>query len=416
MDNVYDIKRKKNLNFILPLKDVIGDNEYVVNSSVLIVIHLFYIEKVEKYLEYVRDIPDYIDIFFVTSSVQVKAKVSDCMNALNRNYRVIEKKNRGRDISAFLVACRKEILGYKYVCFLHDKREKNEYTKKDTEIFEKCLWENTIGSGIYINNIIKKFDDNPQLGILLPPESISDNFSFFFKNTWDQDFELMQLLARRLKLKCDLDKDKKPLSLGTVFWARVDAIRKLLEMPWNYEDFDEEPLASDGTISHAIERCFAYVAQDAGYNTGIVMTDRFAGKRMDYLQRILTSSFGRLEESLDICTVYELEKTNLIYKRLTEFAEQCSSIYIYGAGYYGKRCAKLLQAALYPIKGFVVSDNEKNREKLGRIAIIPVSKLELEKDSGIIIAVSDKFKTEIKKKVEERFPMVKNIFYFGSLN
>lgn len=415
MLNVYDIKRNKNLNFILPLKDIVKADLYLLRTSVLIVIHLFYIEKVEGYLKYVRDIPDDIDILFVTSSNQVKAKVSDYMDALNKKYKVIEKENRGRDVSAFLVACPMEILNYKYVCFLHDKREKSEYTKKDTEIFERCLWDNMIGSGAYITNIIRKFDDNPELGLLLPPESVSDNFSFFFKNTWDQDFELMCSLARKLKLKCDLDKDKKPLSLGTVFWARVDAIRKLLEMQWRYEDFDEEPLAGDGTISHAIERSFAYIAQDAGYDTGIVMTDRFAGERMDYLQKILTASFNRLEKSLDICSVYELEKTNLIYKSLTEFAEKCSSIYIYGAGYYGKRCAKLLHADLYKIKGFVVSDKERNKKRLGDVPIIPISELELERDSGIIIAVSEKVKEEIMKNIEERFPLFNNIFYFSFL-
>ncbi len=415
MLNVYDIKRNKNLNFILPLKDIVKVDLYSLRTSVLIVIHLFYIEKVEGYLKYIRDIPNDIDILFVTSSNQVKAKVSDYMDALNKKYRVIEKENRGRDVSAFLVACSMEILNYKYVCFLHDKREKSEFTKKDTQIFERCLWENMIGSGAYINNIIRKFDDNPELGLLFPPESVSDNFSFFFKNTWDQDFELMCALARKLKLKCDLDKDKKPLSLGTVFWAKVDAIRKLLEMQWRYEDFDEEPLAGDGTISHAIERSFAYIAQDAGYDTGIVMTDRFAGERMDYLQKILTSSFDRLEESLDICSVYELEKTNLLYKSLTEFAEKCSSVYIYGAGYYGKRCAKLLHAALYEIEGFVVSDKERNKKRLRDVPIIPISELELEKDSGIIIAVSEKVKEEIMKNIEERFPLFNNIFYFGFL-
>lgn len=411
MENVYDIKRNNNLNFILPSKEFIS-NEKTIRDSCLIVIYLFYADKVEKYLKYVEDIPHYIDILIVTSNIQTKFKISIYMDALNRRYQLIEKENRGRDVSSFLIACKKEILRYKYVCFLHDKQEKGEETKIDTEIFENCLWENMVGSGVYIDNILTKFEGNSRLGVLLPPESLSDNFSFFFKNTWDKDFNLMQLLAKKLGLKCNLDEDKKPISLGTVFWAKVDSIKKLLEFEWKYEDFDDEPMASDGTISHAIERCFAYVAQDAGYDTGIVMTDRFAGNRMDYFQEIMTSAFRRMEESLDICTVNQLNRISKIQKELINFANRCSSIYVYGVGRYGKCCAKLLQASLYQIKCFVVSEAEEKQKKIGNISIRSIMDLELEEDSGIIIAVSNRFRIEIEKKIKEKFPLFKNIFVF----
>ena len=63
---------------------------------------------------------------------------------------------------------------------------------------------------------------------------------------------------------------------GSCFWFRTDALRKLFKYDWKYEDFPEEPLPIDGTISHAIERCYAYVAQDAGYYSAIVMCDEYA--------------------------------------------------------------------------------------------------------------------------------------------
>lgn len=411
MLNVCDIKSNRNLNFILPLDGIVSNKE-LRQTDILIVIHLYYTEKIQKYLNYIKDIPDYVSILFVTPNPQIKIKIDEYLQSSNKTYQVIKKENRGRDISGLLVACRKQILQHRYVCFLHDKKEKSERTKRDTDIFETCLWENMVGSVNYINNIIEKFEENPELGVLLPPESISDSFSFFFKNTWDKDFELMCSLAKKLDLKCDLNKDKKPLSLGTVFWARVQAIKKLLEVQWQYEDFDEEPLASDGTISHVIERCFAYVAQDAGYDTGIVMTDRFAGQRMDYLQEIMTQAFERLEESLDISTVGHLKKVNLIYKELIKFAEQYSSVYIYGAGNYGKYCAKLLKAAFCQIKGFIVSNADENEKQVGDIPVISVSELDLVDSTGVIIAVSEKYKLEIEKKLKEKFPYFTHVFYF----
>lgn len=415
MENVYDIKKNKNLNFILPLNYTFP-NEEKLSGRVLIIVYLFYVDGMEKYLEYLETVPSYMDILFVTSNLFVKERLYSFMQGSGRVFKIIEKENRGRDVSGLLVAYREEILQYQYICFLHDKKEKNERLKRDTEIFVKCLWENMLGSAAYITNIISTFEKNTKLGVLLPPESLSDNFSFFFKNTWDKDFNLMQLLAEKMKLQCDLDEGKKPLSLGTVFWARVDALRKMFELQWKYEDFDEEPLAGDGTISHAIERCFAYVAQDAGYETGIVMTDRFAGERMDYLQEVLTESFKRMELSFNISSIKGLRSINQIYNPLLDFVNSCSNVYIYGVGNYGKRCAKLLGVKLFKVKAFVVSEEKEISECLYNIPIISVSKLDLQDGDGVIVAVGEKYKMEITDTIHEKFCCFNHFFYFNFEN
>lgn len=98
-------------------------------------------------------------------------------------------------------------------------------------------------------------------------------------------------------------------------------MQKLFELNWSYEDFDEEPLADDGTISHVIERSFAYVAQDAGYDTGIVMTDRFAGERFDKMEDSLTEAFKILGNVLNIHTIGVLKKENKIYNLMIKFVK-----------------------------------------------------------------------------------------------
>lgn len=413
MRNVYDIKRDKNLNFILPMKYTFAETDLELDS-VLIVIHLFYENSINEYLKYIEQIPLEIKILFTSSNFNVLNIVKEKMNAMGRTFKLIEKENRGRDISGLLVACRTEILKYQYVCFLHDKRYKHEKTQKDTELFVKCLWENMLGGSAYILNIIETFRQNPKLGVLLPPESVSDNFSFLFRNTWDKDFELMQQLAEKMKLNCDLNEEKKPLSLGTAFWARVDAQRKLFEIDWEYEDFNDEPLPGDGTISHAIERCFAYIAQDAGYETGIVMTDRFAGERMDYMQEILTDAFSLINKIFGIQTFKALKIQNQFIEELFAFASKYPYIYIYGAGKYGQRYAKLLKAFSYEVKAFVVTKEESKKRILDGIPIIPFSYLKIDKkNTGVVVAVSDKFKTEIRSEIFKRYPNAVQNFYFG---
>lgn len=410
MENVFDIKKNKNLNFILPLNTLISKKENIGNEKVLIVMHLFYDALLPEYLKYVNSVPKNITILFTSSNPSIEKCLMEYMTESGRNYKFIKKENQGRDISGLLVACREEIQKYRYVCFLHDKKEKREKTKEDVKTFVKCLWENMIGSQEYIFNIISIFEERPKLGVLFPPESISDNFSYFYENTWYIDFELMQSLAERMQLNCDLDRKKKPLSLGTVFWARVDALKKLLSIEWKYNDFDEEPLAADGTLSHAIERCFAYVAQDAGYESGIVMTDKFAGERMDYLQEIMTEAFDLMQKMLGIKKISVLKNTKQLYDELEKFVLKYPSIYIYGAGKYGKRYADLLRTMPCKIEGFIVSEKKQIEEAPQEIPIIEISQFVISEEKGIVVAVSNKFRDEILKKLKEKALLSEHIF------
>jgi rhamnosyltransferase len=62
-----------------------------------------------------------------------------------------------------------------------------------------------------------------------------------------------------------------------MFWFRAKALKALFAHPWTIEDFPEEPCtASDGTLMHAVERCYPFVAQQAGYYSAWLMSDRFA--------------------------------------------------------------------------------------------------------------------------------------------
>ena len=53
--------------------------------------------------------------------------------------------------------------------------------------------------------------------------------------------------------------------VGTMFWARSKALRKLFELHLTWSDYPEEPLPYDGTMLHAIERLLPFVTEDAGY-------------------------------------------------------------------------------------------------------------------------------------------------------
>ena len=57
---------------------------------------------------------------------------------------------------------------------------------------------------------------------------------------------------------------------GNMFWARTSAVKDVFEIKYKDSDFPEERGQVDGTIMHAIERIWLFVAEENGYKYQIV--------------------------------------------------------------------------------------------------------------------------------------------------
>ena len=74
-----------------------------------------------------------------------------------------------------------------------------------------------------------------------------------------------------------MDENHEPIApLGTMFWFRPDALRLLFTKGWRFSDFSEEPNDNDGTILHAVERLYPFVAQDSGYYSMWCVSEDYA--------------------------------------------------------------------------------------------------------------------------------------------
>jgi lipopolysaccharide biosynthesis protein len=70
-------------------------------------------------------------------------------------------------------------------------------------------------------------------------------------------------LARRIGISTPLD-DAFDFPLGNMFWARPAALRPLLTLGLEWNDWPLEPADYDGTIMHALERLLPFAARHAG--------------------------------------------------------------------------------------------------------------------------------------------------------
>lgn len=389
MKNVYDIRYEKNLIYVLPsepdiLQPAVPDEMY---AGTVVLLYLYYLDTLSFYWSYLYRIPDGVDVCLISSRAEILEETKKHLEASGRkNVRYILKENRGRDVSGLLVTGADILKNYEYICFLHDKKERCEAVKKDTELWIENLWGNMIGSAGYISHILHLFLENPALGVLAPPEPVGDHFCTWYGYGWHDSFGITEELVRRLRLNTDIRPDKPPVTIGTVLWFRRKALQKLFDYGWKYSDFDDGGLKRQDYLSYGIERIFPYVAQDAGYDTGTVMTAAYAGKQTNYLQHAANLIFKEAEPFFPVNNLADLECYKRNKSRIIEFAKRNKEVYLYGAGIMGRLCLAMLRKENIQPAGFLVSGNDGD----SMVECIPVTesgKLDCLQSRAVIITV-----------------------------
>jgi len=166
--------------------------------------------------------------------------------------------NRGRDIGPFVTGFGTRMIegGYDLVGHIHGKKSLGVDAAMG-EAWRHFLWENLIGGEYPMLDLAAQvFAANPSIGLLMPedPHLVG----------WDENRAIAEDLARRMGLATPLD-DFFDFPLGTMFWARPAALRPLLELRLSWDDYPSEPLPSDGTILHALERLLPFIVRHAGF-------------------------------------------------------------------------------------------------------------------------------------------------------
>ncbi len=164
--------------------------------------------------------------------------------------------NRGRDIGPFLTAFGKEIVAnYDMVGHLHTKVSADVKDSSVGKIWYQFLLENLLGGqkGAMADTIIASMIADPSIGLVFPddPNVVG----------WGGNRDYAETLAKKLSIKKLTENFNFPV--GTMFWARVSALRPLIDLGLGWDDYPEEPLSYDGTLLHAIERILPFLVTES---------------------------------------------------------------------------------------------------------------------------------------------------------
>ena len=272
------LRNNLHLNYYLSTKD----NGYKVKDKVTLILFVYYDDLVDDCAKYAESMPKGCDIYIISSKEELLKEYKKILT--EKGYHIIcrNAENRGRDVSAYLVTGADVYDKYDYICCMHDKKTSQlPYPLQGKEYFYHCF-ENNLASPGFVNNVIKTFEENPKLGMLVPPTVHFGPFSWVLG--FEQGINEKGLKEVYQKLNLTIPFDDHPVApFGTMFWVRGKAFKSIFNHKWQYSDFPPEPNAVDGTILHAIERIYPMAVQNDGYYVGWLATQYYANIYLDNL-------------------------------------------------------------------------------------------------------------------------------------
>lgn len=290
--DIDDIRKAMHLDYVLPSQAINPQTHDRPRSA--FIYHVYFVDLLEDTCHYIASLPEETDLY-ITSTEDKIPQIREYMqqHGISHQATFIPVINRGRDVSALLVAACPVVLSGKYdvIGFAHDKKssqnQENGHHGTESQGFAYKLMENTLGSEAYVKNILTLFAENPRLGQVTPPPPYHAlYFAHTIPHDWGANYEITkELLEDRLGIHVPLSPTKPTASaMGSCYWFRVEALKPLFEYGWKYEDFlPEGQMGEDGTISHAIERANGYICQSRGYYPAWVLSDRYARIEVDSL-------------------------------------------------------------------------------------------------------------------------------------
>lgn len=204
------------------------------------------------------------DLFVSVPNEEVAAVVRRMMRKYAKQLVKVEVvPNAGRDLGPFLTAFGSTFVDhYDIVGHLHTKKSVDIADEDTGKVWSQFLMENLLGGKACMADIILgRMGSDPSIGLVFPDDphivGWGDNRPY----------------AEQLGAKLGLDDFPEYLAfpVGSMFWARTEAIRPLFDLCLDWQDYPAEPLPYDGSMLHAIERMLPLVA--AKQSARIVLTN-----------------------------------------------------------------------------------------------------------------------------------------------
>lgn len=219
------------------------------------VIHIWYPELLDEMVAAVR--ASGIDWrIVITTATERESAVRERVAQLQLDAEINVFENRGRDILPFLhVANRLLDEGVVVVLKVHSKRSKH---LPNGEVWRRELLEKLLAPE-RAARIVDAFNTTPELGMVGAEGHLQP-----LDHYWGANRDTADYLAVRVGITGTPTAHDRFIA-GSMFWARLEALRPLLDAHLAVAEFESEAGQLDGTFAHAIERVMALVCTASGF-------------------------------------------------------------------------------------------------------------------------------------------------------
>lgn len=225
-------------------------NDVVFSKKYAIHIHLYYVDLAEELSEYFSKLNGDFDLFITMVDMEEEEEVRSVFSSCGASdVFVIKVENRGRDIIPFFAVLKDHIFNGEYEVVGHFHSKKSLEVNKDMG----NDWRRFIMDHLVSMEVISLFEQN-EVGLVFPDDRHCVDFAANkpFADELCEDMGIDPMEYANI------------YPLGTMFWAKTDAIKPLFML--DYEKYvEEEPLPYDGSYLHAIERLIPHVVKHQGY-------------------------------------------------------------------------------------------------------------------------------------------------------
>lgn len=263
-----------NASLFRVLSDDVADYDVSKPPRVAAIVHIFYEDMTQELLDRLDLLPVDYDLYVTTTDAQKAAVIEAAINAhpgdrVRRSEVRILPSNRGRDLSAYFVACR-DIAGsadYDLIVKIHSKKTVQSAPNIGS-YFKGQQLENLLSSAAYAANVLGLFQREPGLGMVFPPTVHIGHPTL--GGAWFENREKAEEVNAELGIRVPLD-DVSPLApMGAMWICRPAALKLMTDHEWAYDDYALETDHRDGSLAHVQERIVTYAAGELGYHVRTV--------------------------------------------------------------------------------------------------------------------------------------------------
>ena len=226
--------------------------------------HVYYLDLAHEFAEQLRHMPYGYDLYVSVTSEEGRRACERIFRRLPFVGELVVEKvpNRGRDIAPMFCTFGARLRTYDYIAHIHTK--KSLYNKGATNGWREYLLSSLFGSRARLRRIFSLLHHGA--GMVYPQTFHRVPYAGC---TWLANRGAGQGWCARMGVQ-EMPRGYFNFPVGSMFWARMDALSPLFDAGITIDDFDQEAGQNDGTFAHVLERLLGVVARDSGRRIAIL--------------------------------------------------------------------------------------------------------------------------------------------------